>query len=134
MGEAVEEVKNKDENANFDNERLEFEWLSMCNRMPQQMVGLSSRLKNVKPVITTFPEVEVVVDNTDLLDQINAIKGRIRVTLAMSLHNGNIGLSVRLAEPKERKPVLTRQQRLEALQEEYKPIKMLRELFNLEFS
>ena len=130
----MEEVKNKDENANFDNERLEFEWLSMCNRMPQQMVGLSSRLKNVKPVITTFPEVEVVVDNTDLLDQINAIKGRIRVTLAMSLHNGNIGLSVRLAEPKERKPVLTRQQRLEALQEEYKPIKMLRELFNLEFS
>ena len=134
MGEAVEEVKNKDENASFDNERLEFEWLSMCNRMPQKMVGLSSRLKNVKPVITTFPEVEVVVDNTDLLDQINAIKGRIRVTLAMSLHNGNIGLSVRLAEPKERKPVLTRQQRLEALQEEYKPIKMLRELFNLEFS
>ena len=52
----------------------------------------------------------------------------------MSLHNGNIGLSVRRAEPKERKPVLTRQQRLEALQEEYKPIKMLRELFNLEFS
>ena len=132
--EAVEEIKNKDENAYFDNERLGFEWLSMCNRMPQQMVGLSSRLKNVKPVITTFPEVEVVVDNTDLLDQISAIKGRIRVTLAMSLHNGNIGLSVRLAEPRERKPVLTRQQKLEALQEEYKPIKMLRELFNLEFS
>ena len=39
-------------------------------------------MKNMQPRITTFPDIEVLVDNQILLDQVNEIKGRIRVTLA----------------------------------------------------
>ena len=95
------EVTNKDENEQFTQEFLELQWLSMCNRMPQKMVGLASRMKNMQPRIANFPGIEVLVDNQILLDQVNEIKGRIRVTLAKALHNGGITLSLRLAEAEE---------------------------------
>ena len=95
------EVTNKDENEKFTQELLELQWLSMCNRMPQKMVGLASRMKNMQPRIANFPDIEVLVDNQMLLDQVNEIKGRIRVTLAKALHNGGITLSLRLAEAEE---------------------------------
>ena len=95
------EVTNKDENEQFTQELLELQWLSMCNRMPQKMVGLASRMKNMQPRIANFPDIEVLVDNQMLLDQVNEIKGRIRVTLAKALHNGGITLSLRLAKAEE---------------------------------
>ncbi len=95
------EVTNKDENEQFTQELLELQWLSMCNRMPQKMVGLASRMKNMQPRIANFPDIEVLVDNQMLLDQVNEIKGRIRVTLAKALHNGGITLSLRLTEAEE---------------------------------
>ena len=95
------EVTNKDENEQFTQEFLELQWLSMCNRMPQKMVGLASRMKNMQPRIANFPDIEVLVDNQILLDQVNEIKGRIRVTLAKALHNGGVTLSLRLAEAEE---------------------------------
>ncbi len=58
-------------------------------------------MKNMQPRITTFPDIEVLVDNQILLDQVNEIKGRIRVTLAKALHNGNVSISLRLAEAEE---------------------------------
>ena len=95
------EVTNKDENEQFTQEFLELQWLSMCNRMPQKMVGLASRMKNMQPRIANFPGIEVLVDNQILLDQVNEIKGRIRVTLAKALHNGGVTLTLRLAEAEE---------------------------------
>lgn len=95
------EETSRDENEQFTQEFLELQWLSMCNRMPQKMVGLASRMKNMQPRITTFPDIEVLVDNQILLDQVNEIKGRIRVTLAKALHNGNVSISLRLAEAEE---------------------------------
>lgn len=95
------EETNKDENEQFTQEFLDLQWLSMCNRMPQKMVGLASRMKNMQPRITTFPDIEVLVDNQILLDQVNEIKGRIRITLAKALHNGNVSISLRLSEAEE---------------------------------
>ena len=95
------EVQNKEENEVFTQEFLELQWLSMCNRMPQKMVGLAARMKNMTPRIADFPRIEIVVDNKMLLDQVNEIRGRIRVTLAKALHNGGVDISLRLAEADE---------------------------------
>ena len=95
------EITNKDENEEFTQEYLELQWLAMCNRMPQKMVGLASRMKNMTPRIADFPAIEIVVDNQMLLDQVAEIKGRIRVTLARALHNGHITIALRLAKAEE---------------------------------
>ena len=109
------EVDNKEENEAFTQEMLELQWLSMCNRMPQKMVALASRMKNMKPHISDFPDIEIVVDNQMLLDQVEGIKGRIRVTLAKALHNGGINISLRLAKADEISRRMTKQEVLAEL-------------------
>lgn len=96
-----EEVTNKDENEEITQQLLEMQWLAMCNRMPREMIGLASRMKNVQLHLLSSTDIEVVADNQMLLDDINNIKGRIRVTLARALHNGNISLTLRLAKAEE---------------------------------
>ena len=95
------EVTNKDENEDFTQDFLELQWLAMCNRMPTKMVALASRMKNIKPRITSLPEIEILADNEMLLNEMNAIAGRIRKTLAVALHNGHIKLTMRLAKADE---------------------------------
>ena len=82
----------------FDEEQLRTQWLAMCNRMPQAMVGLAARMKNMVPTITDYPAVEVVVENKILLEQMVGIKNKIRNTLIRDLQNADIQLTLRLAE------------------------------------
>lgn len=127
------EITNKEENEEFTQELLELQWLSMCNRMPQKMIALASRMKNVKPHIFNFPEIEIVVDNQILLDQINEIKGRIRVTLAKALHNGSVNLTLRLAEAEEISRKLTKKEVFDELMKQ-KEVRSFVESMGLELT
>lgn len=127
------EITNKEENEEFTQELLELQWLSMCNRMPQKMIALASRMKNVKPHISNFPEIEIVVDNQILLDQINEIKGRIRVTLAKALHNGSVNLTLRLAEVEEISRKLTKKEVFDELMKQ-KEVRSFVESMGLELT
>ena len=127
------EITNKEENEEFTQELLELQWLSMCNRMPQKMIALASRMKNVKPHISNFPEIEIVIDNQILLDQINEIKGRIRVTLAKALHNGSVNLTLRLAEAEEISRKLTKKEVFDELMKQ-KEVRSFVESMGLELT
>ena len=118
----------------FDNTQLLREWIGLCNRMPQQMTGIASRMKNITPTIKSFPEVEVVVDNQILLDEITKIKGRIRSTLALRLENADIVLSLRLARPEEVKKILTNRERFDQLKANNEAFSKLTEMLHLELS
>ena len=118
----------------FDNTQLLREWIGLCNRMPQQMTGIASRMKNITPTIKAFPEVEVVVDNQILLDEITKIKGRIRSTLALRLENADIVLSLRLARPEEVKKILTNRERFDELKANNEAFSKLTEMLHLELS
>jgi DNA polymerase-3 subunit gamma/tau len=106
-------TKEKSEHQEFSNDMLLLQWTAMCNRMPQQMAGMAARMKNMTPTITTFPQIEVVIDNEILLKQMTAIQGRIRNTMAQSLHNSDITLSLRLAKADEVKKILNNRELLE---------------------
>ena len=110
-----QETENISENKEFTNDQLLIQWIAMCARMPQQMTGIAARMKNMTPVITDFPNVEVVVDNEILLEDISKIKGRIRNTLAMTLKNSNIQLSLKLAKPEDIKRIPTNRERFDML-------------------
>ena len=117
----------------FTEEQLRVEWLSMCNRMPQKMAGMATRMKNMQPHITTYPAIEAVVDNEILLNQLSSIKGRIRSTLVKALHNEDITFSLRLAEGTEVTKVLTRREQFEEMEKKNPAISKLRQTFDLEF-
>ena len=124
----------KDEEQTFTQQDLELQWMSMCNRMPQKFSGIATRMKNMNPVITEFPAVEVAVDNQIAMEQMEEIKGSIVSTLKLYLHNKGITLSMRLAEHEGKERVLSRREQYELMEKENPSIAKLRELLSLELA
>ena len=124
----------KDEEQSFSQQDLELQWMLMCNRMPQKLSGIAARMKNMNPVITDFPNVEVTADNQVALEQLEQIKGSILSTLKLYLHNKSIKLSLRLAEQEEIVPILSRREQYKLMEKENPSIAKLRELLSLELA
>ena len=118
----------------FDQQELELQWMSMCNRMPQHLSGVATRMKNMTPVITQFPNVELTVENQLAKDQIEDIKGNIVSTLKTYLHNKSINFTVRVAEHHEQVRILTRREQYELMAKENPSIGKLRDLLDLELA
>ena len=129
-----EEQLDKSQTSQFDQDQVEKEWLSMCNRMTAAYPGLSARMKNLLPHITEYPNIELVVDNSILLDQLNAIRSRIRATLAHYLHNGNIEFTIRLAKADEVTRILTKRELFDEMRQKNPAIERLRQLLDLEMA
>ena len=119
-------------NREFTEDEMQLQWMMMCNRMPQQMRALASRMKNLQPKLLDFPNVEVVVENEVLLSDVQKIKGRIRATLAKELGNGNLTLTIRLAKAEEVKAVLSKREVLAELIKTNSGVKRLIESLHLE--
>ncbi len=124
----------QDEQQPFSQQDLELQWMSMCNRMPQKLSGIATRMKNMNPTITEFPAVEVVVDNQIAMEQMENIKGSIVNTLKLYLHNNAISLTMRVAEHEEQGKILSRREQYELMEKENPSILKLRELLNLELA
>jgi DNA polymerase-3 subunit gamma/tau len=118
----------------FDQQELELEWMSMCNRMPQQFSGIATRMKNMSPVITDYPAVEIVADNQLALEQMQQIKGKILNTLKLHLRNDAITLTMRQAEHHEVGKILTRREQYELMEKENPSIAKLRNLLDLQLA
>ena len=127
-------IKKIGTNCDFSQHDVEFQWMSMCNRMPQQLSGIAARMKNMNPVITDFPHLEVEVDNQIQLDQITSIKGSIVKTLKLYLQNENITLDLRLNEKRETVKILTRREQDEMLSQQNSAISKLSSLLDLELA
>ena len=121
-------------NAQFSQEDLELQWMAMCNRMPQELSGIATRMKNMNPTITELPQIEVQVDNALIKKEMEDFKGRIVSTLRNGLQNENLSLEIRIAEQKEQVKVLTRREQFEKLTKENPAIEKLRQVFNLELA
>ena len=118
----------------FTQDQLETSWYAMLVRMPQSLLGLATRLKNVTPRITEFPKIEIVVDNQILLTQVEPIKLRIKATLAKELNNGQINVEWRVAQGTEVKPLLTKRESFEEMKKENPALAKLCQVLHLDMS
>ena len=132
--EADVEITNKEEKTAFTEETLLNAWIAMCNRMPQKMVAMAQRMKNMRPSLIGDDCIEVVVDNDLLLTQMQDIKGRIRATLAKDLHNGQIQISLRKAEAEEVKPILSKREIFDDIRKSNPAVEKLRTLLDLQLT
>ena len=126
--------QDKETDAQFSQTDLEFQWMSMCNRMPQKHSGIATRMKNMNPTITEFPQVEVVVDNELIKQEIEEIQGSISKTLQIYLHNNSLKLTVRVAEQKEKVKILNRKEQYDQMAEKNPAVKKLQQVFDLELA
>ena len=122
------------EDQTFTQEDLELQWLSMCNRMPQQYSGIAARMKNMNPVITEMPQIEVTVDNELIKNDMDAIYKSILKTLKVYLHNSQITLSILVSDKPAQTKILTRREQFEEMSKKNPAVEALRQAFDLELA
>ena len=121
--------------AQFSETDLQFQWMAMCNRMPQQLSGIATRMKNMKPAIADYPHVEVAVDNELIKQEMEEIRGSIVKTLQINLRNTDITLSITVIDhAEEAKKAMTRRNQFEDMSKQNPAVEKLRQVFNLELA
>ncbi|EFA92052.1 DNA polymerase III, subunit gamma and tau [Hoylesella buccalis ATCC 35310] len=106
------------QNTTFSEQELMIQWKMMCNRMPQEKIGLAQRMKNLTPRITTFPNIEVVIDNDILLKQLQDDKENILAEMRTLLKNAQLNINLRLAEAQEVTKIYSKREIFEMLKNE----------------
>lgn len=106
------------QNTTFSEQELMIQWKMMCNRMPQEKIGLAQRMKNLTPRITTFPNIEVVIDNDILLKQLQDDKENILAEMRTLLKNAQLNINLRLAEAQEVTKIYSKREIFEMLKKE----------------
>ena len=124
----------QDTDATFTQDDLELQWLSMCNRMPQEFSGIATRMKNMNPVIKEFPAIEVIVNNALIKQEMEDFKGRIIKTLQNALHNNAITLEITIVEQEGPVKIPTRREQFEMMSKENPAVEKLRQAFDLELA
>ena len=122
------------ENNQFSQEDLELQWMSMCNRMPQKLSAIATRMKNMNPKIGEFPNVKVMVDNQVILEQMQQIQKSILNTLKLYLSNTSITLELVLTKHEEAVRILSRREQFEEMSKENPAVEKLREIMDLELA
>ncbi len=122
--------------AEFTQEELGKEWLAMCKEMQlsPDTKGLALRMKNLVPTIKTFPQVELVMENDMLLEEVKNIIQSVQTSLRNSLNNHKLVFILRLAEPAEVKPKLSRTEMVEEMKKNNPALGLLFSNFDLELS
>ena len=131
---AVAVTVEQETDATFTQDDLELQWLSMCNRMPQEFSGIATRMKNMNPVIKEFPAIEVIVNNALIKQEMEDFKGRIIKTLQNALHNNAITLEITIVEQEGPIKILTRREQFEMMSKENPAVEKLRQAFDLELA
>ena len=126
-----EEEASRNEQAEFLQDELELQWMAMCNRMPQHLRGIADRMKNMNPVITAMPAVEVAVPNDIIKTEMEQIKGSILSTLKLHLRNNAITLTIKVVDQGPREKILTRREQFELMATSNPSVEKLREMFDL---
>ena len=130
----------KDGQANgqmFSQEDLELQWMSMCNRMSDkqpQLIGIATRMKNMNPQITEFPQVEVTVENELIKQDMEAIYKSILKTLQLHLNNNQITFTILVSDQKEQTKILSRREQFEEMRKINPAVAKLQQEFNLELA
>ena len=130
----------KDGQANdqkFSQEDLELQWMSMCNRMSDnqpQLIGIATRMKNMNPVITEFPQIEVTVENELIKQDMEAIHKSILKTLQLRLRNNQITFTILVSDQKEQTKILSRREQFEEMSKINPAVAKLQQAFDLELA
>ena len=130
----TEPTAKHDTDRQFTQHDVEFQWLSMCNRMPEKYIALATRMKNMSPTITDYPNIELVVDNQIMLEQLTDIRGNIANTFKKHLGNKSITFTLRLAEQHEKARILTRREQFEEILKDNPALEKLKNALSLELA
>ncbi len=124
-------------NQMFSQEDLELQWMSMCNRISEnqpQLIGIATRMKNMNPLITEFPKVEITVENELIKQDMETIHKKILKTLQLHLHNQQITFTILVSDRPEQTKILSRREQFEEMSKQNPAVAKLQQAFDLELA
>jgi DNA polymerase-3 subunit gamma/tau len=133
-GSPADSGSRQQEDMPFTQEDLELQWLSMCNRMPQEHSGIAARMKNMTPLIVEGTQVEVTVDNALIKNDMDQIYRSILKTLQVYLHNSQLSLTIIVSDKPAESKILTRREQFEEMRQKNPAVEALRQAFDLELA
>jgi DNA polymerase-3 subunit gamma/tau len=119
----------------FSQDDLVLHWIEYANRIKDQRPRMSNSLKNHLPVLGEAMQIELVLSNTDLLEEFNRdIKPGLVRYLEETLQNNQFRLfPVVAAEDSQQTALYTSEEKFEHMLKKNPDLGKLKERFNLDF-
>ncbi len=124
----------EEENYPVTEDNISFCWHEFVNLLPQEETAMAQRMKIIRPKLLDDATFEVLVDNEQVKIYMENIARRVEVFMRKQLHNKNISMKVRIAQPEEVTHIISKPQQYQAMLKQNPALKKLTETFGLELS
>ncbi|MFA6728766.1 MAG: DNA polymerase III subunit gamma/tau, partial [Prevotella sp.] len=84
--------------------------------------------------ITSYPHIELIINNEIFLEDVKKIQNRIKTTLLKDLHNRKLTLDIRLAKKEEVGKILTKRELFDEMRKNNPGVEKLRNLLDLDLN
>ena len=119
----------------FEEKDLSYQWYRYAMSLPKEQSATAGRMKNMRPVLMEGYHVEVPVENKQVMEYMNTLRGDILHHLQTKLNNGKISLEFRLLEVQEEKTrIYSPRERYAAMLKKNQYLNELRECLGLELA
>lgn len=124
----------EEENYPVTEDNIRFCWYEFINLLPQEETAIAQRMKVIQPKLQKDATFEVLVDNEQVKFYMEQIARRIETHMRKQLHNRNITMTVRVAEPSEVTRITSKPQQYQAMSKRNPALQKLKETFGLELA
>ena len=124
----------EEENYPVTEDNIRFCWHEFINLLPQEETAIAQRMKVIQPKLQKDATFEVLVDNEQVKFYMEQIARRIETHMRKQLHNRNITMTVRVAEPTEVTRITSKPQQYQAMSKRNPALQKLKETFGLELA
>ena len=112
---------------------LKNSWQEFVNSLPREQMAIAQRIRMLQPTVTGPSTFELAVNNPQIINEINNIRGDLEKHLRTSLHNNQITFTYQLSEQEEAQHNFSKQEILLHLEENNPSVAMLIKELQLEF-
>ena len=115
-------------------DNISFCWHEFINTLPQEETAMAQRMKVIRPKLLKEAVFEVVVENEQVKTYMEKMAPRVEKHMRQQLHNRQIAMTVRIAEPTDTPRVTSKPQQLQAMAQRNPALLKLKETFGLELN
>lgn len=131
---AASQALKEEENYPVTGDNIRFCWNEFINLLPQEETAIAQRMKVIQPKLLKDATFEVLVDNEQVKFYMEQIARRIETHMRKQLHNRNITMTVRIAEPTEVTRITSKPQQYQAMSKRNPALQKLKETFGLDLA
>lgn len=118
----------------FNNNDLLYMWFRFAQQLPKEHTAMMARMKSMHPRIEENWNIVVPVENEMVEDGMRHLLPQLTSYLRTQLFNDQLTITIKLAEGKEQRRILSRLERFQDMLQRNRGLQMLKDALHLELS